>query len=529
MKRKHLKLNIMGAIVAAITLSANLGFAQSFGASVPWTTYEAESGNTNGIVNTGSNDRSKVTYEASGRAVVELNAPESYIAIKSTVAANRITIRYSIPKGTNGTIGLFINKTHKQDINLTSVRSWNNKERLPGGFCRFFDEIILEAKVKPGDEIRLVKLNTENNPICTIDFIDLELTPAAIKKPDNTWLDVTKYGAKGNDEIDDTQAIKDCIEAAAKGSKKVWIPAGNFYINDQVNIVKGVQIAGAGMWYTVIKKNIPGAFQKRGFQMSDSTGIKNLKIDDILGNIRINNLEGIRFSGSTGVVIDGIWVANTFGAGILGTSASNAVIKNCRVFGTFADAIHIARKSFNCVAENNLVRNSGDDGLAIVTYNSAGCHDITYRNNTVWFNYWGRGITIIGGDHNTVERNLVIDGSKAGFLVAVEEYNKQITPYVTNFTVQHNRSVRCGDITNKAMGGIWLWGNVQTSPMSGDVSYNEVIDPVYNGISVTNWVPKEVNIYHNTIGKSLSNGLFIYSALKDGFSPTMHDNTEIAH
>ena len=73
--------------------------AQKTGATVPWTTFEAEAGTTNGsLQNEGDRDRSKITYEASGRAAIELNAPGNYIAIKSNVKANRITIRYSVPK-----------------------------------------------------------------------------------------------------------------------------------------------------------------------------------------------------------------------------------------------------------------------------------------------------------------------------------------------------------------------------------------------------------------------------------------------
>lgn len=508
-------------------ISENILFAQKFGAAVPWTTYEAEASVTNATILSGNSKRSMVTYEASGRKVVELNSPESFVTITSTVRANRITIRYSIPRETSGTISLYINKQYKQDIHLVSDRIWREKSILPGGYFRFFDEVILEAEIKAGDEIKLVKGKSDNFPSCIIDFIDLELIPAPLSSPDKTWLDVTDFGANGQDDQDDTQSINRCLVAASGGSKKVWIPAGNFYINDQVNVPEGVKLAGAGMWYTIIKKNIPPSNVKRALEMAHDTEIKDLKIDDIKGNVRINGHEGIRVRPNAKVLIDGVWVANTFGAGILGFRAADVIIRNCRVFGTFADAIHLARDSHNCLAENNLVRNSGDDGLAIVTYNSAGCHDIVYRNNTVWFNYWGRGITLIGGDHNILEKNLVVDGAKAGLLIAVEEYNQKITPYVTNFLVQNNQVVRCGDIANQNLGGIWLWGNVQTSPMSGYVRNNEIIEPVRHGITVVNWVPEGVYIQNNTIDEPGPDGKRIYTTLKDGFSPVISNNIEM--
>lgn len=513
-------------IMGLISIITKGQLPSDIGAKIPWKSYEAEDSKTDGKILSGRDDRSKATYEASGRALVELVAPGSFVSFRSTVKANRITLRYSLPKGTNGSVELLINNKKKQDIPLSSERIWKRKADYPGGMFRFFDETIVEADVKPGDEIRLVRGTAEG---CMIDFIDLEMTPRPLSKPDKTWLDVTAFGATGNDESDDTKAIRDCIDAARAGSKKVWIPAGNYYITDQVNVLKGIQISGAGMWHTVVKKNIPATKNVRAFQMADSTAILNLKLDDIAANVRINGHEGIRFSSSSKVLIDGVWVANTFGAGILGAHANNITIRNCRVFGTYADAIHVARQSYNVLAENNLVRNSGDDGLAIVTYASTGCHDIVYRNNTVWFNYSGRGITMIGGDRNILEKNLVIDGTRAGLLIAAEVYNKQITPYVTNFLVQNNRLIRCGDIVSMVRQGISIWGNIETSPLSGIVRNNEIIDPVRHAISVHNWVPKEVIIENNIIddpGPGCQR--FFTDDLKPGVSPVFRGNKEVS-
>ena len=515
---------VMFLLFLSAGTEAGEAYTDEPGARIPWTSYEAEAAEFSGKIISGSEERNKVSYEASGKSCVELSAEGNFVSVKSTVKADRLTFRYSIPKETRGSVNLFINNKLIESIPLSSHRIWRPKPNLPGGVFRFFDEVTVETKVKKGDVIKLVK-GPEGNVV--IDFVDLELIPKPIKKPDNTWLDITTCGATGNDESDDTEAIKKCIANAAAGSKKVWIPAGMFIITDQINIPEGMKVAGAGMWYSIVIKNIPAKTMRRGFQMASNTVIRDLKLDDILGDYRINGHEGIRFSSSTNVLIDGVWVSNTYGAGLLGSNATGIVIKNCRVFGTFADAIHIARKSVNCLAENNLVRNSGDDGLAIVTYNSAGCHDIIYRHNSVWYNYWGRGITMIGGDHNILEYNMVADGSKAGFLIAVEEYNNQITPYVTNFIVQNNRSIRNGDITNKVMAGIWLWGNVKNSPMSGEIRYNEIIDPVIHSITLQNWVPKEVSVHHNTIDAPGPGGERIYRILKDDFSPVVNENTDV--
>ena len=167
------------------SISGNVILAGEIGAKIPWTTYEAETSSTNGVVQSGFSKRDMVKYEASGRSAVELKSPESFVSIKSTGKANRITVRYSIPRGRKGTIGLYTNTKLKQEVPLTSYRIWNKKNNLPGGFCRFFDEVIIEAKIKSGDEIKFVKWAPDSIASCMVDFIDLEQIADPLSKPEH--------------------------------------------------------------------------------------------------------------------------------------------------------------------------------------------------------------------------------------------------------------------------------------------------------------------------------------------------------
>src|SRR5215472_8727510 len=80
---------------AVVLLLISLSPAQAFsGATVPWTTYEAENMATTGTILGPQYIPSIVTTEASGRKCVQLNATGQYVELTAVAAANAIVIRY---------------------------------------------------------------------------------------------------------------------------------------------------------------------------------------------------------------------------------------------------------------------------------------------------------------------------------------------------------------------------------------------------------------------------------------------------
>ncbi|RTE08371.1 glycosyl hydrolase family 28-related protein [Paenibacillus whitsoniae] len=494
---------------------------QSPGATIPWTTFEAEDGSTNGTV-LSSVTLGNLAYEASGRKAVTLDAVGKYVQITSNRSADRLTIRYSIPKDTSGTLSLYINGVHKQDLSLNSARTWRTQTAVTGGYFRFYDEIIVTETISSGDVIKLQKDSGDTVSSYTIDFFELETRPAALTVPDGSWLSITDYGATGTDTSDDYTAITNTITAANSGNKKVWIPAGTYYISDQITVPAGITIAGAGMWYSVINKNIPATSVKKAFSLGDSDTIKNIKISDIQGNNRINGHEGIRLASNS--TVDGVWLENTFGAGIIGFSTPNVIIKNNRVRGTFADAIHLARNTQFALAENNTVRNAGDDGMAMVPYDELYNYNNTYKYNTVENNYWGRGMTIIGGNANTLEYNVIKDSAwSAGIMLGVENYLNQPVDHNTNFLVQYNDVIRSGQTNNNSYSAIWVYGGID-KPLAGNIQYNHVIDEVKHGITLQGYAGNSVNVKYNTFEAPGPGGLYIITGLQPGYTPVVLDN-----
>src|SRR6266446_3148951 len=109
MKAKMLSLAVI--LTLAISLNSALAFN---GATVPWTTYEAEGMTNTGTILGPSYAGNNVASESSGRKCVRLSANGQYVQFTAVSNANSIVARYSVPDTTNGvgadyTLSLYLN------------------------------------------------------------------------------------------------------------------------------------------------------------------------------------------------------------------------------------------------------------------------------------------------------------------------------------------------------------------------------------------------------------------------------------
>jgi hypothetical protein len=124
--------------LALFSVATNDALADGTGASVPWTTYEAEAMTINGgtvlgpppvAVDKNVTITNTVASEASGRQCVELSGTGQYVEFTAQAAANTLVVRYSAPDTANGigadyTISLYTNGVFAQKIQVTSRYSW---------------------------------------------------------------------------------------------------------------------------------------------------------------------------------------------------------------------------------------------------------------------------------------------------------------------------------------------------------------------------------------------------------------------
>lgn len=102
-------------------------FAQSDGLPrgaylMPYTRYEATSTSLGGGATLlgPTFDQTKVQSEASDRICASLSAAGSSVSWTTTQAGQGLVLRYSIPDGQSGALGLFVNNTFVQNINVTT-------------------------------------------------------------------------------------------------------------------------------------------------------------------------------------------------------------------------------------------------------------------------------------------------------------------------------------------------------------------------------------------------------------------------
>ena len=63
--------------------------------------------------------------------------------------------------------------------------------------------------------------------------------------------DITRFGARGDDDADDTAAFRQAIEATPRGA--IFIPAGRYIISDVLDIKKSnIVLRGAGATQTIL-------------------------------------------------------------------------------------------------------------------------------------------------------------------------------------------------------------------------------------------------------------------------------------
>ena len=283
---------MIGAALVAVT-AAPATAATTAGATLPFTTYEAEAGTLAGGASTVSltsaptTQYSSATLEASGHAYVQLTGVGQSVQWTNGTGApiSFINARISIPDSSAGggqtaTLDLYVNGTFRQTLNLNSRQSWmyegnnhyNQSDQNPadGNPRVFFDEFhtfITGAPIAAGSTFALTRDSSNTAQFYDVDAIDVENPPAALTQPANS-ISITSCGAVADNnatngsadpgDADDTAAIQNCINQAQSQGKILWIPAGTFYLKGTTGLsATGITIAGAGMWYSTIYRDVP--------------------------------------------------------------------------------------------------------------------------------------------------------------------------------------------------------------------------------------------------------------------------------
>jgi hypothetical protein len=128
----------------------------------------------------------------------------------------------------------------------------------------------------------------------------------------------------------------------------------------------------------------------------------------------------------TGITVQDTTIDGSAAAGIFVNGASNFTLNRVIVMNTMADGIHMTNASHDGIVRDAVVRGTGDDGIAVVSYlsNPQAVHDIQIINPKVYSTTWARGLSVVGG-YNISYSNIYVEASNASAVYIVQTSAKE--------------------------------------------------------------------------------------------------------
>ncbi|MGV9373998.1 glycosyl hydrolase family 28-related protein [Micromonospora tulbaghiae] len=517
------------------------------GATVDYVEQEAEHGRTTGTVI--GPDRSAYTLagEASGRRAVRL-LPDQYVELTLPRSTNALTVRYSIPDAPGGggiTAPLRVSVGHApaRTMTLTSQYAWLYNQypftNDPGAdllhpdwwitecSCvpaattpapviakpfrphHFYDEqrMLLGRTHRAGEVVRLTAPRGTAAAWTVIDLVDAHLVapPRTVPRAVNAL----SFGADPTGRRESADAFDRAIAYARRVDRPLYLPPGTYQVNRHV-VVDDVTIAGAGSWYTVVRGrevalDPPAPDGSRhtgvGFYGRDAAdgGSSDVHLSGfaIEGDVRERidtdqvNAVGGALNRST---IDGLYLHHTkvgmwFDGPMTGLRVTNTVIAD-----QIADGLNLHTGVTHSSVTNSVVRNSGDDALAMWSEGTANASN-TFAYNTVQSPVLANGIALYGGADLTVAHNLIADPVREGSAIQVgSRFGAE--PFTGRLRITGNTTVRAGtyDLNwNIGLGAIWFYA-LDRSIDAADIEVrgDAYLDSTYNAIMlVSDWPVKD--------------------------------------
>ncbi|MFE2837220.1 discoidin domain-containing protein [Streptomyces mirabilis] len=198
-----------------------------------------------------------------------------------------------------------------------------------------------------------------------MDSVDVENPPAPLTQPANS-ISITRCGAVADDtptngaadsrSVDSRAAIQNCIDQAQQQGKTLWIPQGTFYAKGTGGLnAQGITIAGAGLWYSTIYRDVPVPNSTPPAALFDLTSctVRNFHIDaNAVSRSTIGGDGGAMDTTGADWLADGIWTQHTMSG--FWASGTGGKVQNSRLTSIWADGINVNNVSLGADTGNNL-------------------------------------------------------------------------------------------------------------------------------------------------------------------------------
>jgi hypothetical protein len=272
--------------------------------------------------------------------------------------------------------------------------------------------------------------------------------------------DVRSFGAKPNDKVDDTDEIQKALDTLEPG-ETLFFPSGRYLTSRSLRVRRpGITITGDGatlhatnpddmalliqaadttvssLTFTAITDGRRNAPRHARIAISGDLpeGYRRIR-NTVIRDNRIINADGPGTPGANSASTTGIFVQH----------AERFLISGNTVVRSLADGIHITGGSRDGRVLNNVVRETGDDMIAVVSYSDTGSpakssakklaatwddnldqqlnRKILISGNRASGQYGGRGITVVGGQSIAIVRNTIDNVPIAAGILLAREAN----------------------------------------------------------------------------------------------------------
>ncbi len=260
---------------------------------------------------------------------------------------------------------------------------------------------------------------------------DVSRAPARSARPADSANVYVRPAPNATDQADELQRA---LDALRPGQRLTFVPGR--YVVGRSLVVRQPHVLVSGYGATLSATDAADqTIELRG----DGTTLAGFRLSGT-GATRLDTPAStkVEVTGRDVQVLDNV-IDGGASAGIFVFGGADVAIVDNRVLSTLADGIHITHGARNVLVRHNVVRDTGDDMIAVVSYVADGAlsRNVLITGNVLEGNAWGRGITVVGGADVTISDNVVHDVQvSAGILVAQED--SYHTYGASNVRIEHN-------------------------------------------------------------------------------------------
>jgi len=488
------------------------------GATTTYEEIEAEAASYQGTVIGPGRQYTTLPSEASGRMAITLNQGQ-YVEFTPQGSFNGIVVRFSIPNSADGNgqsanLNLQVNGNQVTTLNVTSYYSWTYgsypfyRQPSQGNPHHFFDDVRYKfsSTYSGGTKVRVT--SASGIPI-TVDLADFYTIPAPYTMPAN-YISVTDYGADPTGKSDSGGPFQEAFNGFhQKNAAGIWIPAGRYSFSYRLNLQTNFVIRGAGPWYTELHGHDFGfdgqQAQNVGLYDFAVFGTTNVRVDSEVSS-------GVG-SALNKAQVQNLWIEHNKCGMWLDGPFDSLLVTGVTIRNTFADGINFHMGVTNSQVQQTIVRNSGDDCLAMWPQMPNTYQNNVFKFNTVSIPVLANTIAIYGGSGNSATDNYCADTIVEGAGLQTGTRFGSVTLSGSTYFAR-NTLVRTGsgDMYNPSVhveGAIWLYSD--SVPTNAQVTFEDIdiIDPFFQAVQFFQQPVSNVNFTNINV----MNAKYVWSTL----------------